>query len=389
MYPGEPAEILDRCRNPRPEDADTIARWEKAVADYVGLPHAAVVNSGRRGMALILEHLGVGSGDEVIVPAYTLKDLIPLIEGLGAKAVPADIDAETLNISPEACARRVTPQTKAILALHAFGSPCRIDEIVSLADGHGIPVIEDCAHSLGATFEGRQTGSFGHAAFFSFETTKPVNTFGGGMVVSRDAGLIECVHASTGDDTVDTAPIEGKVRATKTEHLLFTTGFGFPFLYLLASPSWKALASRLYRRFQHAPPVSIAYTSMQAEIGLKKLATLPRRIAERKDKTKLLRTLLSPEIRTQRVAAGCESTWYFFVALLPCGAAKVRKRLLMRGIDAGIEDEIADDCAALLRYEDCPTVADVSDRAIALPMYDGISEAAIRKVARLVNKVAT
>ncbi len=389
MDPGEPAEVLNRCRNPRPQDADVIARWEKAVADHVGVPHAAGVNSGRRGMTLILEHLGVGSGDEVIVPAYTLKDLIGLIEGLGAKAVPADIEAETLNLSPEACARRITPQTKAILALHAFGSPCRIDEIVSLADGHGIPVIEDCAHSLGATFKGEQTGSFGRAAFFSFETTKPVNTFGGGMVVSRDAGLIERIHASTADDPVDSSPIEGKVRATKTENLLFATGLGFPFLYLLASPSFKALAGRLYRRFQHAPPASIAYTSLQAEIGLKKLATLPGRIAERKDNAALLRTLLSPEIRTQRVAADCESTWYFFVALLPCGAGRVRKRLLMRGIDAGIADEIADDCAALLRYEDCPVVADVTDRAIALPMYDGISETAIRKVARVVNKVGT
>lgn len=385
-FPGETEEIGRRCRQGITQDPSLLARWERAVADFVGVPHAAVVNSGRRGMTLIFRHLGVGPGDEVIVPAYTLKDLIPLIQSLGAKIIPADIDRETLNISPKAVSERITAKTKAVLALHAFGSPCDIEAIVTLAERHGLPVIEDCAHSLGASVGGRQTGSFGRAGFFSFETTKPVNTFGGGMVVSSDVTLTESVHASTQNDVFDVTPLQAKVGATKTEDFLFRTGLGFPMLYLLASPMWKGVTARLYRRFQHAPPSNIQYTPIQAEIGLKKLASLPERIGQRKRSAELLRSLLSPEIRTQRIRDGCESTWYFVVVVLPCAALRVRKRMLVRGIDAGIEDEIADNCAALLGYKDCPVIDEVYGRAMVLPLYEGITEEAIRKIARALNE---
>ena len=385
----ELAELKARCRAPAQENPETIAQWERAVRDHVGAPHAAVVNSGRRGMTLIFEHLGIGAGDEVVVPAYTLKDLIPLIQSLGATVVPADVDPDTFNVSPDAIARRITPKTRAILALHAFGAPCAIEQIVALADGQGIPVIEDCAHSLGATVGGRQTGSFGRAAFFSFETTKPVNTYGGGMVVSSDEGLVETVRAGRADEAADTGIVAQKVGAIGTERLLFTTGLGFPLLYLLASPTWKGFVSRQYRRFQHAPPARARYLTLQAEVGLKKLATLSDRIRDRKGKVQLLRSLLSPDIRTQQVVDGCESSWYMFVAVLPREAVRVRRSLLLRGIDAGIEDEIADNCAALLGYDDCPAIDEVFGRTMALPLYEGISEEAIRKIARVLNKVVS
>jgi len=388
--PGEFEDITQRCRDGGPAvDPALITRWEQAVRELVGVQHTAVVNSGRRGMTLIFKHLGVGSGDEVIVPAYTLKDLIPLIQSLGAKVVPADILPDTLCVSPEAIAARITPKTKAILALHAFGAPCAIEAIVALADKHGIPVVEDCAHSLGATVRGRQTGSFGYSGFYSFETTKPVNTWGGGMVTSRDGRLVERIHEMTAGDALDYAPLLGKIGATKTENMLFTTGLGFPMLAMLASPTWKGPFNALYRKFQHAPPSNIQYTPIQAEIGIRKLASLPSRIAERKAKADLLRSLLSPAIRTQRIDDGCESTWYFFMALLPGEAWRVRKKMLWRGVDAGIEDEIADNIATLLGYRDCPVVDDVFGRLMVLPLYEGITDEAIRKVARVLNGVVS
>ena len=123
LYPGQLAEMARNRGQGGGDDAEVLARWVRAVAEYIGVPHAALINSGRRGMALIFKHLGVKSGDEVIVPAYTLKALVPLIRGLGATPVPADIELESLNISPESIAARITPQNKAILVLHAFGSP--------------------------------------------------------------------------------------------------------------------------------------------------------------------------------------------------------------------------------------------------------------------------
>lgn len=378
--------VARACHEEGPHDEGVIGEWEGVCAAAVGVGHAAAVSSGRRGMTLILKHLGITAGHEVIVPAYTLKDLLGLIEGLGARPVPADIDPETLNVTTASVERRITDRTKAVLVLHAFGCPCEVESIVAMAESRGVPVVEDCAHSLGATVGGRATGSFGAAGFFSLETTKPVNTFGGGMVVSRDAALIDSIRAAAAGDRRDCGAVLKKVKATGTERMLFRTGLCFPMLYMLACPWCRKFANRMYRRMQHAPP-PVRYLPIQARLGRDKLATLDERIAARQARADLYRSLLAPEIRIQRVPDRCRSTWYFLVAVLPGPAAPVRRKLLWRGIDAGIEDEIADNCAALLGDEDCPNVEDVFPRAIALPMYEDLPEDSIRKIARILNKV--
>ena len=195
MAPGETRRLKSACAGLRMGEPPLVAEFERRVAAFTGVPQAAAVNSGRLGMRLILEYLGVGDGAEVIIPAYTLKDLIPIVRNSGAEAVPADIDPRTLNVTAASVERRITARTRAIIVLHAFGAPAPVDEITELADRRSIPVIEDCAHSLGATLHGRQTGSFGYAGFFSFEPTKPVNTYGGGMVVSRDPDLVRFIRA--------------------------------------------------------------------------------------------------------------------------------------------------------------------------------------------------
>ncbi len=387
VYPGEFEDIRRGIRAGATDDGGDVDRWERAIADFTGMPHAVALSSGRRGMTLIFKHLGIGAGDEVIIPAYTLKDLVTLIQGLGAIPVPADIDPDSLNVTPESIERRITPRTKAILVLHIFGAPCAIEPIAALAGRLGIPLIEDCAHALGALIGERAAGSFGYAGFYSLEPTKPINTYGGGVVVTRDAGLAAFIRNSIVNAVPNPAGVEAKVRATRMERFLLGTGLGFPLLYLLATPALKERVSRMYRSAQHVPAADSRYSCVQARVGLAKLPGLRERLAERAERAELLRSLLDPAIRVQRVEPGTTPTWYFFVAILPCPAGPVRKRLLMRGIDAAIEEEIADDCASLLRDAGCPTVAKVFPRAIALPMYDGIEEARIRRVAKTLNHV--
>jgi len=384
--PGELLDIASWADSDVARDEALVGEFERAVARYVGVPHAASVNSGRRGMTFIFEHLGIGPGDEVIVPAYTLGDLIPLIHGFGARAVPADVDPDTLNVQVEAVQRRLSPNTKAILALHAFGMPCDVEAMVALGRCHHVPIIEDCAHSLGATVKGRQTGSFGYAAFFSFETAKPLNTFGGGMVVSQDQALIEHVRRHTASDAADLSSVLHKAKAVRTEQRLFNTGLAYPLLYLLATPGLKNLMNRLYRAVgQHAPPRDVRYSPVQAKVGLKKLTGLDERIARRKALAGLMGSLLRPGIRPQRVVDGTQSSWYFFVATLPCEAAPIRRRLLLKGIDAGVGGEIADNTAAMLGYADCPNIARLHPSAISLPMHDRMLEETVAKVARAFN----
>ena len=383
LYPGELAEVRRWLESGVP--SDSLAKWEAGVAELVGVGGAAAVCSGRIAMVIVLNHLGIGPGDEVILPAYTLKDLATLIEGTGARAVPADIDLLTLNASPASVEGRITSRTKAILALHAFGSPCRIREMCALGKKHGIHVIEDCAHALGAHVEGRSVGSFGTAAFFSFETTKPVNTFGGGMLVSDDAALITEARAANAQGAIDLQGLRRKIRSVQVERFMFATGLSFPLLYLLASPRWSGLVAHLYRQAQSVPRQDASYMPIQAALGLQKLRGLRERIRMRTEKATLLSSLLKQGIRSQHVEDGCASTWYFLVVRLPCRASTVRRGLLLRGIDAGIGDEVADNCAEFLGYSDCPHIQEVHDRVIALPIFEGISRNELTRIARRLN----
>lgn len=385
--PGE-WECLEKLRAGSTGDETAIAEWEKAVARFTNVPHAAAVSSGRQGMLAILKQLGVGPNHEVVVPAYTLGDLLPIIQGLGAIPVPADISLDTFNVTAETIKSRITSRTRAILALHAFGAPADMPAILDVAGKRQIPVIEDCAHSLGSTLSGQPTGSFGYAGFFSFEYNKPVNTWGGGMVVTRHANLAENVRERQHGGVSDPAFLLSKIRAMQTEQRMFQTGVAFVPLMLFALPGVRGIMARAYRRMQRTTPPRLRYLPEQAQIGIGKLATLHERIAVREAAATAYRELLHPRIRPQRLLPGASSTWYFFVARLPRPARIPRIRLLLNGIDAGIEHEIADDCAAILNDAGCPNAAQLYRTAVALPMFDSITYEQIKKTARIVNKFA-
>jgi perosamine synthetase len=381
----EEARIHQWLEDGTEEDTTLIRQWENRIADYAGVTGAAAVSSGRRGMTCIFEKIGLGPGDEVIVPAWTLGELIPLIQGFGAKLIPADIDPATFNMTPESVARRITPATRAVLAVHLFGAPCDIPGIEDAAKG--IPIIEDCAHALGAAYQGMPAGGRGYAGFYSFETTKPVNTFGGGMVVSNDESLIEAIRAENREKEPDYTAFLKKIRSNRTEQRLFSSGLAILPLYLLASPTWKNMMNRLYRSAQQAARAAGAYTPVQARFGMERFDALPDRIARRAALVKQYRDLLNPEIRLQQMPADAQTAWYFLVVMLPVAAEPVRLKLLKRGIDAGVGHEIMDDCAALLGYNDCPNVAACFGRALHLPLYETLTPDAVTRIAETLNRI--
>ncbi len=158
---------------------------EREVARLVGVPHAVAVNSGTSALLVALSGLGVGPGDEVIVPGYTFIASMSAV--IYARAIPvlAEID-RTLNLDPQDVRRKITARTKAIMAVHMLGNPARMDELKAIADQHGLLLIEDCAQAFGATYKGRSVGSIGHAGTFSFNWHKTITAGDGGMVVTRD-----------------------------------------------------------------------------------------------------------------------------------------------------------------------------------------------------------
>jgi len=166
-----------------------IAAFETAFAARLGGVHAVSTSYGRMAFFYILRALEFPPGSEIIMPALTFWVMPEIARQAGLVPVFADVDPVTFNITAATVERVVTPRTVAIVPTHMWGLPCDMDPIVELARRHGLQVIEDCAHALGATYRGRRAGTLGDAAIFSFQTLKPLNAYGGGMAVVRDSRL--------------------------------------------------------------------------------------------------------------------------------------------------------------------------------------------------------
>lgn len=168
-----------------------IGEFEKVFSEYLGGGHAIAVANGTVALQLGLTTLGIGQGDEVIVPNFTFGASINAIIHSGATPVLADVDRETWTLDLVELNRLITPRTKAIMPVHLYGQPARIDEIKAIASKNGIFVIEDCAEALGATYKNRRVGLDGDCTCFSFFANKTITTGEGGMVVFKDAKLAE------------------------------------------------------------------------------------------------------------------------------------------------------------------------------------------------------
>jgi dTDP-4-amino-4,6-dideoxygalactose transaminase len=167
-----------------------VQALEKEVATYVGAAHAVGCASGTDALHLALRALGIGPGDEVITSPFTFIGTSEAISYTGATPVFVDIDAGTFNIDPAQIEKAITSRTKAVMPVHLYGQAAELDSIVDICRRHGLRLIEDCAQSVGATYNGRMTGSFGDFGCFSFYPSKNLGAFGdGGMVSTGDEAL--------------------------------------------------------------------------------------------------------------------------------------------------------------------------------------------------------
>ncbi len=187
--------VVAVLRTPRLSLGPVTEQFESAAAGYVSLPHAVAVSSGTAGLHLCIRALGIGEGDEVIVPSFTFIAAANAIRYERATPVFVDIDACTLNIDPQRIEEAITPRTRAILAVHTFGVPAEMPAILEIAERHGLLVIEDACEAIGAEYLGRRVGSMGNAGVFAFYPNKQITTGEGGVVVTRDEALARRIRA--------------------------------------------------------------------------------------------------------------------------------------------------------------------------------------------------
>jgi perosamine synthetase len=331
-----------------------IEKFERAFADICGSKYAVACNTGTAALHLALLALGIGPGNEVIVPTLTYVASANAVRYCGATVVFADCEPDTWTIDPEDVARKIGARTKAVMAVHLYGQPADMRRLLGLAKEHDVAIVEDAAEAHGARVWGRPVGAAGTIGAFSFYGNKIVTTGEGGMVVTDDPELAE------------------RSRLLKGQGQAFDRTF------------WHPVIGYNYRM-----------TNIEAAIGLAQLERLDENLARRRDIATRYRGNLSTieGIGLQGSTEETESANWLVGVTLPVRSAAERDRVSARLAESGIETRpffypvhtmppYATDDPGMLRISE-----DLSQRGICLPTWAGLTDEDVDRVCDHLSRV--
>jgi perosamine synthetase len=397
IVPGQ-QQIVEECRaKGQLVQGPHIEAFEAAFAGLLGSGHTRACSTeyGRMALYFILKAFEFPAGAEIIVPALTFWVVPEIARVAGLTPVFADVDPETFTLSPEAMARAITSRTVAVLPTHLYGLACDMGPILDLARQHRLTVIEDCAHSLGATYQGRMVGTLGDASFFSFQAFKPLNTYGGGLAWLRDADIARRVGAYADaeawpdEQRVEKILWSGRWQHTFIRPKVFTFSL-FPIWYAASFVDAKP-EERLWEGVRRLEPLPAhyrgRYSNVQAAIGLAGLARLPEFIERTRRHARILDDLLggADGITIPRTPPDRTHVYYQYCAYVPDSRALV-KRCIRRGVD--VAPMHVDVCSRLPLFDWTGPPMPGADRAataVQVPVYESLTDAEIERVGRLVR----
>jgi perosamine synthetase len=232
---------------------EQVAGFEKDLSSCIGVKNGVAVSSGTAALHLALISLGVGKGDEVIIPGFICTAPLNAIHYVGATPVIAEVDRFTFNIDVKKVKKQITKKTKAIILPHMFGLPADIHEIASF----GIQIIEDCAHSIGSRYKDTYTGTFGALSIFSFYSTKVIATGEGGMILSNNERLIETIRDLRDYDGKDSYTMRYNYKMTDIQAALGISQLKKLPLFIAKRITIADSFNRIFKAFElHIPTVS-------------------------------------------------------------------------------------------------------------------------------------
>jgi len=328
--------------------------FEERMADFVGARHAVAVSSGTAALHLALLALGVGPGDEVVVPGFTHPATANVVELVGARAILVDVDLRTFNIDPAAVVEAIGPRTKAIVPVHLFGQPAEMGSLLRLAADHGLSVIEDAACALGSAYRGQRCGTFGTVAAFSFHPRKVITTGEGGILTTNDDGM--AAH----------------LRRLRNHGQEIDRGRG---------------------RFLEAG-LNYRLTDFQAALGTAQMARLPQILAVRAGLAEAYARALAsiPGVTLPTVLEEGVHSWQSYVVLIgpPADRNDTQRRLGQEGIETTLGTYALAAQPHWSGHPDLPMSRVAQERSLALPLHSRMSTADVSAVARALREaVAT
>ncbi len=307
---------------------EQVVRFEENLSSFIGVKNGVAVSSGTAALHLSLIALGIGREDEVIIPSYVCPALLNAVMYVNAVPVIADINRSDFNIDADDLKKRITKKTRAIIVPHMFGLAAEIDRIISF----GIPVIEDCAQSIGALYQGQYTGTFGVCSIFSFYATKMLATGEGGMVLSDDDGLIKIIRELRNYDEKD----------------FYSVRYNYKM------------------------------TDIQAALGISQLKKVSSFIEKRKkiadlyDSTLQKKTFSIPEVPEER-----KHIYYRYVLLLD-NASGFIKEMKRKGIEC--KRPVFKPLHRYLGLSGYPVTEEIWNKAVSIPIYPSLSDEELRRI---------
>lgn len=339
-----------------------LAAFEERFAALCEAPHAVGVSSWTTGAFLLLHALGIGPGDEVLVPSLTFIASVNVIAHAGAKPVFVDVDPDTWNICPKDAARKITTRTKAIIPVDQIGQPCAIDDIRALAEKHKLVVIQDAACSFGSRVNGRPVGSMNDLSVFSLHARKVITTGEGGVITTHDAKMAE------------------RLRVLRHQGMSISD-----FARHNAKPTV----------FESYPEIGYNFriTDIQAAIGLCQLDRLEAMLKARRDIAARYDRAFSrmPDLMPRVLPSGIETNWQSYMLTLKESARVSRNELMDRLSALGVPTRRGVMASHLeppyAGQAQLPSTERIAARSFQLPMHPGLTESQQNRVIAALRQI--
>ncbi len=365
----EEREVIDTLRSGWLTTGPRTQKFEGMAREYLGCEHAVAVNSCTGALHITLAALGIGPGDEVITTPITWPATANVIVHLGAKPVFVDVERDTLNINPDLIEEKINKKTKAIVPVHMAGHPCDMDRIGAIAQKHGLEVVEDAAHAIGAAYKGRRIGTISKAACFSFYPIKNMTTIEGGLIATDDGELAE------------------KIRILS--------------LHGITKDAWKRYSASGSQHWEVVVPgYKYNMTDVQAALGIHQLPKLEKFIKKRASMAEFYTQGLAEQadyLSLPKDHPDIRHAWHLFIVTLDTDKLSVDRDAFMTGLKVeNVGTGIHFRSLHMQGYyretfsfkpEDFPNAAYLTDRIISLPMYPKMNEEDMEGVLRATSKL--